>query len=299
MALTYHSCKLILQSIHKHYNGFETELTMLTLGVQDSFVDLKRLNKLCLDFNVVPDLFEGDLSGRYIDTQVIFKQFKIKVYTLDFSDFEGADFILDLNIIAQEISHTFDIVFDGGTLEHVYHLDNAMQNIGNFTKVAGLTIHLNPTSNHVDHGFYSFSPTFFNDYYKNNDYEIIDHYLIELDLLHYCSSWRCYKYDQREFYSLSFGGWGARPLANYFSAIKRRNVSNQKSPQQSAYLDQWSNNEYSENSKGIVREYCKKLVLSETGIFIIDRIKISLLNKILRTYRALQKKPKPSLVIKY
>lgn len=299
MALTYHSFKLILQSIYKHYNGFNTERTMLTLGVQDSFVDLKRLRKLCDDYNVASELLQMEMSDRYVQTNIILKRFNIKVYTLDYSDFEGADLILDLNIKTQTIPQTFDVVLDGGTLEHIYHLDNALQNIDNFTKVGGLTIHLNPTSNHVDHGFYSFSPTFYNDYYKNNGYEVLDHYLIEVDLLHYCSSWKCYRYDQKKFYSLSFGGWGNRPLATYFSAIKRNKKSNEIIPQQSAYLAQWSSIEPHENSEGIVKKYCKKFALAETGILFIDRLKIFLINKILGIYRTLQKKPKPTFVIKY
>lgn len=299
MALTYHSFKLILQSIYKHYNGFDTERTMLTLGVQDSFVDLKRLRKLCDDYNVASELLQMEMSGRYVKTNIILKRFNIKVYTLDYSDFEGADLILDLNIKTQKIQQTFDIVLDGGTLEHIYHLDNALQNIDTFTKLGGLTIHLNPTSNHVDHGFYSFSPTFYYDYYKNNGYEVLDHYLIEVDLLHYCSSWKCYQYDQKKFYGLSFGGWGTQPLATYFSAIKRNMKSNEIIPQQSAYLAQWSSTESYENSVGIVKKYCKNLALAETGIHFIDRLKIFLINKILRIYRTLQKKPKPTFVIKY
>lgn len=299
MALTYHSFKLILQSIYKHYNGFNTELTMLTLGVQDSFVDIKRLRKLCDEYNVAPELFQIDLNSRYIKTDIILERFNIKVFTLDYSDFEGADFIFDLNINAQTIPQTFDIVLDGGTLEHVYHLDNALKNIDNLTNVDGLIIHLNPTSNHVDHGFYSFSPTFYNDFYKNNGLEVLDHYLLELDLLHYCSTWKCYQYDQKKFYSLSFGGWGSQPLATYFCAIKRDNESNIIIPQQSAYLNQWSNKETHENSMGIARHYCKKLALAETGSLFIDRLKIVLINTALRTYRKLQKKPKPTFVIKY
>ena len=37
-------------------------------------------------------------------------------------------------------------------------------------------IHLSPAGGYIDHGFYSFSPTFFNDFYSENGYaiEILD-----------------------------------------------------------------------------------------------------------------------------
>jgi len=44
---------------------------------------------------------------------------------MDYSDYEGAEIILDPNnIVLQEYHEKFDVVFDGGTCEHVFNVPN-------------------------------------------------------------------------------------------------------------------------------------------------------------------------------
>src|SRR5688572_24791577 len=58
----------------------------------------------------------------------VFKALGAKnVYALDFSDFEGAQFVHDLNKpLPENLKQRFDIVYDGGTLEHVFHFPQAL-----------------------------------------------------------------------------------------------------------------------------------------------------------------------------
>src|ERR1039458_2926109 len=52
-----------------------------------------------------------------------------QVHSLDASAFEGADFVHDLNCPVEEnLKQRFDLVFDGGTLEHVFNLPTAQKN---------------------------------------------------------------------------------------------------------------------------------------------------------------------------
>jgi len=85
------------------------------------------------------------------------------VRAMDASDFEGAEILLDLNQseTPKELVGVADVILEGGTLEHVLHSPHAMRHLTRMVKPGGRIIHTSPASNFIDHGFYSFSPTFF------------------------------------------------------------------------------------------------------------------------------------------
>ena len=62
---------------------------------------------------------------------------------MDNSDFEDADFIHDLNSVPapKPLRDRFDVIFNYGTIEHVFHVPNALQNIHDMLKVGGRVIH--------------------------------------------------------------------------------------------------------------------------------------------------------------
>lgn len=81
------------------------------------------------------------------------------VLALDASHFEGADIIQDLNRPVDETLHArFDTIFDGGTIEHVFDVPVALQNVKRMLRVGGLFLSANAANNQVGHGFYQFSP---------------------------------------------------------------------------------------------------------------------------------------------
>jgi SAM-dependent methyltransferase len=103
-----------------------------------------------------------------------------EVESLDICDFEGCTHHLDLNSAStpDALIGRYDVVFDGGTLEHVFDNRAALKNIYNLLSPGGVVLHASPTNGWIDHGFYQFSPTFFLDYYLSNGFE-----LLELDIL--------------------------------------------------------------------------------------------------------------------
>ena len=86
---------------------------------------------------------------------------------LDISDFEGADHIFDLNEdeLPERLVSQFDAVFNGGTLEHVFHVPNALTSITRMLRPGGVVVHVLPCNGWVNHGFYQISPTLMFDYY--------------------------------------------------------------------------------------------------------------------------------------
>lgn len=105
------------------------------------------------------------------DSVSLFKAYGIEdIVSLDYSDYEGADILFDLNDeLPVELCGKYELVLNGGTLEHIYDIARAMDNMNKLVKEGGSIIHISPCAGWVNHGFYSISPTFFQDYYALNE----------------------------------------------------------------------------------------------------------------------------------
>jgi SAM-dependent methyltransferase len=127
-----------------------------------------------------PELVNGQFDDNRFFHSLGFDQ----VTSCDVSPYENATLIADLNQpVPREWHDQFDVIFNGGTMEHVFNAPLVLANIHAMLKVGGRAIHIAPSSNMLDHGFYSFSPTFFADYYLANRYQ-----LLKLNLFQ-CTSW--------------------------------------------------------------------------------------------------------------
>jgi SAM-dependent methyltransferase len=106
-----------------------------------------------------------------IDSVRFFECFFDEVHALDINAYEGADIIFDLQSdeLPDELSGKWDLVVDGGTLEHIFDQQKAFTNMNRLVKVGGYIYHSLPCAGWVNHGFYSFSPTYFTDQYTRPD----------------------------------------------------------------------------------------------------------------------------------
>ena len=81
------------------------------------------------------------------------------VRSLDYSAFEGAEIIYDLNKpVPAGLHDRFDVIFDGGTLEHVFDIPCAITSVKKMLRPNGLFLTVNAANNQLGHGFYQFSP---------------------------------------------------------------------------------------------------------------------------------------------
>ena len=122
-----------------------------------------------------------DRGGGAVDDRRLFDWMGFdEVESLDYSNFEGATRVVDLNRgnLPDGLAGAYDVVFDSGTLEHVFHVPNALRNIASLARTGGRVIFLSPSSNHLDHGFYMFSPTLFYDYFRVNGFRIETCYVV-------------------------------------------------------------------------------------------------------------------------
>lgn len=136
---------------------------------------LSSLEHVTLSFN------ETLRSKGYLDDTAFFKLLGYQeVDSLDYSPYEQASIIWDLNQpIPEKYWNQYDLIFDGGTAEHVFHFPQFLRNIFLMLKPGGRVIHLSPSHNYVDHGFYMFSPTLYYEYYMANHYKILRSLILE------------------------------------------------------------------------------------------------------------------------
>ncbi len=81
------------------------------------------------------------------------------IFAIDASDFEGAQIVHDMNQpIPDALDSSFDVVIDGGTLEHIFNLPVALGNAIRMVRPDGRFVSLNQANNFCGHGFYQFSP---------------------------------------------------------------------------------------------------------------------------------------------
>lgn len=104
---------------------------------------------------------------------------------LDVSNYEGATIIHDLNTpIPDELKSQFSTVIDIGTLEHIYNVPQALQNLQDLCTPKGYLLMVSPANNWLGHGFYQFSPElFFRAFDAPSGFEIQNLFLIKHKLI--------------------------------------------------------------------------------------------------------------------
>lgn len=222
--------------------------SVLQLGRQCILFDAQLLQKYALLHQVPLRKIEPQLSFDshyrklgFIDDHTLFKSLGFQeVKSLDFSNFEGADLVWDLNqTIPEEYWGKFDLIYDGGTAEHVFHFPQVLKNIHLLLKEGGIVIHVSPSHNHVDHGFYMFSPQVYSEYYRSNRYSILTSHFFEYSPDHQ-KPWTIYAYEPGVLDQLAYGGFGKKMVAIHLVAKKTAESTSGVSPNQGGYLSAWA-----------------------------------------------------------
>lgn len=140
--------------------------SVCTLGVVSESVSSDELDRAILTAGLVPTVDENPFLRMGFQS----------LESVDVSGYEGCTHILDLNTdeLPPSLSERYDVIYNGGTLEHVFDIRTALKNIFKMLRPGGVVIHFLPMNGWVDHGFYQFSPTFFVDYYIENGFEVLD-----------------------------------------------------------------------------------------------------------------------------
>jgi SAM-dependent methyltransferase len=224
--------------------------SVVTLGVQDLLFDTHRLFDIARRADYASpqlQLVASAPATPATDRQLFQALGFSEVVRTDVDAFQGADFLLDLNCAdgpPDAYRERFDCVLDSGTLEHVFHVPNALKNIFLLLKAGGRVIHFSPTNNYVDHGFYSFSPTFFVDFYTENNFIIDRCVLVSHTRNVEGEEWIAGEYRPGALDHVSFGGLDDRLYLTFLVATKTEKSTFERLPQQGTYRRVWEDGSY-------------------------------------------------------
>lgn len=194
--------RLLIRSHRKHaFQG-----PVCTLGNQETWASYAELEGLfrtanCA-FQEVRDvrphsskMFSDDpvlreLARDFVHARVFFQMLGIEEYTdIDAFDFDRPAMLHDLNQpIPAILKGAFGTVVDGGTIEHIFDVKQALANAAQLLRVGGHVIHM--ASFEMDHGFYSLSPCLLFDFYATNGFSDFECFILQFDYENILSSYR-------------------------------------------------------------------------------------------------------------
>ena len=150
MGITAHELNLLIYASRKRRLG-----NVLTIGRQWLLVDpcdaRSALGKM-----IVPSTYcENSLLAAGAST----------VESIDSSSYEEPTYVADLGRPYRHPTQ-YDTVMDFGSLEHIFDIRTALDNISRMTKCDGMILHSSPVNNLSGHGFFQFSSDLFYQFYS-------------------------------------------------------------------------------------------------------------------------------------
>jgi hypothetical protein len=158
-----------------HRAGFKLG-RVLTIGRQNLFVSPAKVRQLLVDHGgISPDRVAELIpdSLQYAEP-VLLALGAVSVDSMDYSDYEGATIVHDLNDpIREELRGQFDLVIDGGTIEHCFDLRTVLSNYMELPRIGGSIVIHTEANNSMGHGFYQLSPELlYRVFSPNNGYRV-------------------------------------------------------------------------------------------------------------------------------
>jgi hypothetical protein len=221
MGIDFHSLRFIEFARKRRPLG-----RVLTIGRQGLDIPEEQLRGLL-------PLKPGYVHQRFVE-EVLKDYFgALAVDAVDFSDFEGARYIHDMNKpVGAEIGG-YDTIIDAGCLEHIYNVTQALANVSRMAAPGAAILHVLPAINCCGHGFWQFSPElFFSLYSEKNGYRETQVFLASLT-------------DAKHWFEARMPGPGHRleihsPDPAYLLCRTRRGLAvSHDNVQQSDYLAKW------------------------------------------------------------
>lgn len=179
------------------------------------------------------------------------------VSAMDFSDYEGAEILHDLNKpIADDLKEKYTFVLDGGTTEHVFNFPVALKNAMELTAIGGHLAIVTGGNNFLGHGFYQFSPElFYRALSRENGFRVVRMIAAEVS-----GKWfevsdpkvvkgRVELVNDKQVYLMVLA-----------ERVERREIF-ERTPQQSDYVEMWDgdeNGKNAENASSKLKDILKK-----------------------------------------
>ncbi len=240
--------------------------TVATIARQNFDLKANIVSKVLREHDV--DVSEAQLARIYSDEYAENFLHAIGVQTIDsfdYSNYEQCTVVHDMNTpLGEEYKNRYDVVFDGGTLEHVFNFPTAIQNCMEMVKVGGFFVAVTPCNNYSGHGFYQFSPELFFRIFSEENGFVVDSMYIDDSEDQYAVA------DPNVVGSrVTFRNSGMTLLVVVAKRVEKKNVL-ESPPQQGVYESLWKDrnvapraNERTDNILSKVKKTLKHLLFPD------------------------------------
>ncbi len=171
MGRNWHGVKFLA---HVRRGGVDFSRTV-TIGRQNLHISMPHVRQILNGYGLPHALKDRDVLADPEFAEPIFKLLGAQtVDSLDASEYEHATIIADLNKpVPQQHHNSYDVVYDGGSSEHVFNVEQVLKNLMSLPKVGGSLIIHTMANNCFGHGLYQFSPElFFRVFAPENGYRV-------------------------------------------------------------------------------------------------------------------------------
>ncbi|MFH1062545.1 MAG: hypothetical protein V1747_06630 [Candidatus Omnitrophota bacterium] len=262
MGLSVRDIKYVIKTVDK----YKIQGPLLTLGNQDIYATEQQVTGWMKEYNCkqcVPSSIEYSTSAstakintearKYIHAKTFFEMLGIpadQYYDVDKFDFDKPKILFDMqDEVEQKFRDKFNFILDSGTLEHIFDIKGVLSNIVKMTNLNGYVLHLIPTHNFVNHGFYQCCPTLFYDFYMANGFKIVESYMVEIKPLFN----RYHKYTQEQDYL----GMYISPTNRYASVFLVQKIAEQP---RIVNPDQYLYSKLAQNSDAVSANFNKSFI---------------------------------------
>jgi SAM-dependent methyltransferase len=131
------------------------------IGRQFCTLNPQELQGMLAEFGAEPDDHVLSASNAYAEPLLRFLGAQ-EIVSLDANSYQGASMLHDMNLpIPPGVKGRFDVVIEGGSLEHIFNFPVAVQNCMEMLTPGGSFLGISSANNFCGHGFYQFSPDLF------------------------------------------------------------------------------------------------------------------------------------------
>lgn len=114
----------------------------------------------------------GAVADPMYDSIDLLSRLGVDATVIDVARLRGMERIVDLNApLPEDLRGRFDLVVDTGTCEHCFNVAQAFVNSCQALRAGGLLVHAAPLTR-INHGFWSFNPTVYPDFFEENGFEL-------------------------------------------------------------------------------------------------------------------------------